>query len=362
MNIMLVAHGAHFSTYDIYNYYLAALKRKEGINVHAFPYHRALDYHGIAVHHVYPELTKDEKGVKAIYAASRDIITEIILSEADVILFVGGLAIPPKLVEVAYNLRDTMIDRYSMGFLFTESPYQDADQEKYMQYCDFAFFNDKYSAEKYNPDNELLIDYLPHSYNPAIHYSFGDSVKNTDVIFCGTLYPNRLDFFSEINWDGINAKLVGPFGIYENKERYSNISDKIIDATVTNYDLSTLYRESKLSINIHRGGRDFYDHDQFAAYSMNPRIRESVMCGCLPITDHRDEIVDIFGDSVPIVETSEQMENVIKHLLVNDDERHNRLAEAQKKCKGDTYANHLENIILPLIQEVGVINGKVSRT
>lgn len=357
MNIMLVAHGAHFSTYDIYNYYLNALKKTEGIKVHAFPYHRALDYHAIAVHNVYPELTKDEQGVKAIYAASRDIITEIILSEADVILFVGGLAIPPKLVEVAYNLRNTMIDRYSVGFMFTESPYQDADQEKYMMFSDFAFFNDKHSSTKYNPENELFIEYLPHAYDPAIHYSFGESIKDNDVLFCGTLYPNRLDFFSKIDWSDINAKIIGPFGIYENKERYSNISDKIIDATVTNYDLSTLYRQSRLSINIHRGGRDFSDKDQVAAYSMNPRIRESVMCGCLPITDYRQEIVDLFGDSIPIVETFEQMENAIKHLLSHDDERLNRLAEAQKKCKGDTYANHLENIILPIIEGVEEVNG-----
>lgn len=121
-----------------------------------------------------------------------------------------------------------------------------------------------------------------------------------------------------------------------------------------NIQLAELYRQSKLSINFHR------KDDTNTAYSVNPRIRESIMCGSLPVTDFRQEVIDMCGDTIPII-TKENATEVINRLLQNEDERINRLTAAQERIKDDTYHNRFENIILPVLKEVEEVYGEVSR-
>lgn len=363
MKIMLIAHGAHYSTYDIYNYYNRALRNTDH-KILSFPYHNVLDYHNIALSELNKNISKDDLNIKTIYAASRDIITETILFEPDFILCIGGLVIPPKTAEIIYNLRNVLLPeyRYKIGYIFTESPYQDIDQERYMQMSDFCFLNDLYSVNNYNANRNLYIDYLPHAYDESVHYS-SLKEKTIDVMFCGTLYPNRMEIFSGVNWDAINIKLYGTLGIYDNIEKFGNILQYVTDRTVDNISLAEYYRQSKLSINVHRNGRDLSDNDSITGYSMNPRIRESVMCGCLPITDYRKEIEDVFGDSVPFFDGSSlDLENKIKFFLSNEDEVRNRVEIAKSKCKDHTYKSRAEKIILPMLAEVEQIYGKDSWT
>ncbi len=54
MRILLVAHGANHSTYDIYRYYAKALA-DAGIELTTFPYHMAMDYHHRAITSMDPE-------------------------------------------------------------------------------------------------------------------------------------------------------------------------------------------------------------------------------------------------------------------------------------------------------------------
>lgn len=351
MKILLVAHGANHSTYDIYLYYSMAMENA-GIELSTFPYHSAMDYHYRAITSINPNIDKDVATSKAVHGASREILTQIVLSQPDHVLFVGGLAVPLHISMSAYNMRNFLVNKYTIGYLFTESPYQDDEQESYMEYADYAFFNDKNSALKYNPKQELFLEYLPHSYLPAVHYQnriVDNNVK--DVVFCGTLYPNRVEMFNQIEWSSINAMIIGNY-TDTNIVLNDAVSEKFVSGNLNNVQLSGLYRNSKLSINFHRYAAD--------AYSMNPRIRESVMCGCLPITDYRQEIADVFGDSIPFVSSGEEMSNEIVRMLENTEERVNRLNAARAAIIDDTYEKRLENIVLPSLREVGEIYGKVN--
>lgn len=354
MRILLIGHGALFSTYDIYNYYKLALKKCVE-SVKTFPYHDALDYHARAIKSdKYLSLTEAQIGRQTVMSASRDIITEIMLYEPSIVLFVSGLMIPPIIAKAVYHLRNQLIQeaRYKIGYIFTESPYQDMDQEPYIDLCDFCFMNDALSVEKYNPNKDKYIDFLPHSYSPETHYISEKEEKTTDVIFCGTLYPNRMALFSAVDWSGIDIMLYGAIGIYENSDVPVNIRNIIMGNNLDNSVLAEHYRHSKLSINAHRQTRNIDDHTIIAGNGMNPRIRESIMCGCLPITDYRQEIKDVFGDVIPFFDGSEELENKVRHFLHNDEERSNRLQIAMNICKKDTYENRCNEIILPVCREV----------
>lgn len=351
MRLMLVAHGAHHSTFDIYNYYKHSLSKVNDVVSHSFPYHMAMDYHFAALKGL-GTVEDDKITVKAIFGASRDIATDILFFQPTTVMFISGLAIPMHIVETVYNMRNVLINPYLISYLFTESPYEDSDQEKRLIYSDCAFFNDKYSAQKYNPDGEMLIKYLPHAYFPSVHYAYPKvDIYTNDVLFCGTLYPNRVDWLNSINFDGVNAHIIGVYSDYMDgdKIRGVNVSNKHLD----NIDLAELYRKTKVTINIHRKGEK--------AYSTNPRIREAIMCGCLPITDFRQEIIDEFGDTIPIFSSSHEAESHIKRLAKNDDERTNRLNAARSIIEKDTYEERLKKTILPMLREGEEINGKVSR-
>lgn len=339
MHVSLIAHGAHFSTYDIYNYYKSAIKDC-GISMNAFPLHDVMDYHYAALEKTKPEMNESERLQRAAMGGARDIVSDILLHEPSHVIFVGGLAIQPTIAQFIYDLRKKLVNPFTIGYIFTESPYQDKDQELYLNFCDFAFFNDKYSAEKYNPDGQLLVDYLPHSYHPSVHYPFmGFDNKAYDVVFCGTLYPNRVNFLSTLDYDGLNYRFIGNYVGVDNAKFNFEFGH------LNNYQLSELYRQSKLAINFHR------EDETGTAYSVNPRIREALMCGALPVTDYRQEVVDICGDAIPIINV-ENASEVIKRLSTNDDERINRLTIAQRRMKNDTYQNRVTNIILPMLREV----------
>lgn len=351
--ILLVAHGANHSTYDLYAYYQQAMQNNGDIVLHSFPYHSVMEYHHAALMHT-KRATEDTVVMKAIYAASRDIVTDIALFEPDHVLFVGGLAVPDKISTVVYNFRNQLKNEYMIGYIFTESPYEDQDQEHKQFVADYVFYNDLNSARKYNPDGDLLISYLPHAYNPSVHYAYR-KVDNYqyDVVFCGTLYPNRVDFFNSLDLHKTNSIVIGAYADYIDGDKLRTVNHK--EGHLDNINLANLYRESKIAINFHR------EDSAALAYSMNPRLRESVMCGSLPVSDFRQEIVDVFGDAVPVFDSPEQANSIILELLADEEQRMNRVMEAQKRVASHTYSNNLTNIILPLLEEGETAYGKDRR-
>lgn len=347
-NVLIVAHGAHHSTYDIYNYYLSAMRDAE-INVRGFQYHNALDYH----FHAITSIEKGEKPdsiTKALNGASRDLITDITMYQPNHVLVISGLALPPKIAAVTYNLRNVFIKPYSVGYMFTESPYEDEDQEKYFPYLDYALFNDLTSVVKYNHDGDLFIDYLPHSFYQKIHYAYRKVDRYVyDVLFCGTLYPNRVDAIDQLSLLGNKLKIIGKYT--DNNHRLNNVD--VDEGHVDNIQLSEIYRRTKIVLNIHRE-----DHTH-TAYSMNPRVREAIACGALVVTDVRPEIIDIFGDTLPMFTDESEIPIIIDRLLNNKDERHNRVLAAQERIRDHRYADRIQKTILPILKEVEAINGKV---
>ena len=73
-----------------------------------------------------------------------------------------------------------------------------------------------------------------------------------------------------------------------------------------------------MSFSIHRSQRYVdvdWTIDEGEAYSAGPRTFELAACGCFQISDFRQEVADIFGDTVPIYQTPAEFERLMRRAL-----------------------------------------------
>jgi spore maturation protein CgeB len=74
------------------------------------------------------------------------------------------------------------------------------------------------------------------------------------------------------------------------------------------------------------------------AQSLNPRAYELAATGCFTISDYRDEVVEIFGDSVPTFSTAEELQSQVRRWLADDSGREALAARLPALVAGQTWA------------------------
>src|SRR6185436_10611187 len=103
------------------------------------------------------------------------------------------------------------------------------------------------------------VGYLRHGWHPGRHFvGVGDQhpdVPSHDVVFVGSGFPERVQFFNAIDWSGIDLGLYGSWkglGL-----------TKAIEATlprsgpVDNRTTAALYSKAKVGINLYRTSKGF---------------------------------------------------------------------------------------------------------
>ena len=362
IRVLLIAPGPRHSTYDVYQNYAAALGETDGIELFTFPYHNILDWHKSSQIVLTPDVDDERMDAIALSRASRELLGDLVYYNPDIAFIIAGTAYPidlyKKIKEVQHNLKD----KFALGVYFTESPYLDEIQEKYLPLMDFVFTNELTSVERFDPSGTKYVTYLPHSYNPLVHntdVTYSDVSKyEREVFFCGTPFYERGELLSGVNWNGIDLALSGLWKDYVSDEHYDALGKYVfLDSTLPNEEVSKYYRHSRCSINIHRTRGDINgdgeEIDNHSIYSTGPRIFEVVASGGFLVTDYRKEIVDIFGDSVLYFENSEELEQRVRQVLNMDDETYNNMkADAQARVQSCTFENRVENIIVPNFKEI----------
>lgn len=365
MKILIVAPGPVHSTYDIYRYYLDALKQHDDVEVHGFDFHNHLIYHKYAVDQMFPHYSDEDKRIIYTINSTRSLLYETIVYKPDFVFVVSGTMIPHEIYRELLNIRRENNMKFGLALYLTECPYVDHLQEQFIKYSDVLFVNDKYSVDVYDPDRSHYIDYLPHSYNPKVHYdgSMNGHVykpeHSSDVLFCGTAFVERVDMIASVNWDGVDFKIIGDkeTWLYENgKVLEPYIEDKIV---MNNWELANYYRGTKIALNIHRtrSGLDENDTplDNYNdAYSIGPRLYEAAACGAFILTDYRQEAIDIFGDTIDYFDTPQEMEEKIRYWLHpdNEQERVKKANAAMERIKNCTFSDRLDEYILPVFNDV----------
>ena len=226
---------------------------------------------------------------------------------------------------------------------FTECPYEDEIHMPLVASTfDYGLVNDLYSVDLFKSFCEQIM-YVPHSYIPAIHYPPEDEDAREDrTVFVGTGYQERVRFMNEVEWPRtlevhggywkwprkMNKKIQTintTMGISKHPKLAETVIVKAKDwvrppanAVVSPETCADLYRTSATSFSLHRTQKYYGAEDGIAegdAYSLGPRNWELAACRTFQVSDFRQELADVFGDTVPVYETERELSALLKRAF-----------------------------------------------
>lgn len=201
----------------------------------------------------------------------------------------------------------------------TECPYEDTiDTPIKASHFDLVLVNDRNSKMLYE-SFAPRVEYIPHSFDPEIHYPPEKERRQRNVIFIGTGYQTRGQFLQQIDWTKIGGRL-DLYGLWERGwlGSRSSLRPYVRGEWMTNNKTAEVYRKSAAAFSIHRLSRYVGTTEQIIegeAYSMGPRNYELAACRTFQVSDYREEVVDVFGDSMPIYNTPQELAALMKRAF-----------------------------------------------
>lgn len=174
----------------------------------------------------------------------------------------------------------------------------------------------------------------------------------SDVSFMGAAYPNRQNFFQNLNQklknqSSYSLKLWGT-GWYNEQTQDINIPLK--NNRISIEETVKIFNASKININLHSS----MNNEMFDTFGdfINPRTFEIAACGGFQLTDNRPAVKELFEEDKEIVLFSslEEANDKIIFYLKNDYLR-NKIATAsrEKVLKFHTYDVRLINMLEAVI-------------
>ena len=291
MKILFVWSAAEWSICDVARGYRNALAA-QGHEIRDFKLYQRIKFFGTALG------PKAENVPLLSRIATEGIAIEALKFEPDLVVIASGLSFHPDGLWLLRKLGVATVT------IFTESPY---DDEKQAEYADaypeaWYFTSERTSARKYG------WHYLAHAYDPAIHYPRAADIEPAcDVLVLGTGWGERQRFLEQVDWTGINLRVLGPWPeMTEESPLYPWFTDGCIDNNLA----PDFYASAKIVINHHR-------EDAFAE-SMNPRTLELAACETFQLSNHRQEVEEVFQDTVPIYNTPSELGDMIRRYLADD--------------------------------------------
>jgi spore maturation protein CgeB len=213
--------------------------------------------------------------------------------------------------------------------LFTECPYEDTIHTPLTASAfNVAFVNDLHSVglfQSFCP----FVEYIPHSYDPVLHYPPEVDERDENIVFIGTGYASRVQLLKQVEWPA-RLDLYGwwpkEWLRYDTALRKAvrKVSDVVVDGSVevlrtgssvtTPEETAAIYRKSAVSFSIHREMRYVGSDDAIMdgeAYSLGPRNWELAACRTFQVSDYRQELVDVFADTVPMYESAGDLSRLL---------------------------------------------------
>lgn len=203
--------------------------------------------------------------------------------------------------------------------LFTESPYNIHHELKIAELADGCWTNERASLPAFLRVN-ANSGYLPHGWHPERHgveLLTHEDVPAHDVVFVGSGFQERIEWFNAIDWSGIDLALYGTWKGYGLKRQ---VLRAIRGESVGNERAAALYRRSKVGLNLYRSHGVAADGQRVEAYgeSLSPRAYELAQCGVFHVSDFRPEVAEVFGELVPTFRTPTEAAALIRSWLADD--------------------------------------------
>lgn len=339
MKVLLVHPGASYSTHDVHVGYRDAL-RAAGVSVQEYLLDQRIEVWGqfFKYHHRKHKLGPVDD-TEVLTRAGASILEQAVAHGVDWVLVVSGMYLREQ---VLWLLRRA---GFRIALLCTESPYDDEPQAVYAKYAHVCFTNER-SSVAYLRRFCANTSYLPHAYDPARHNAAQGPPEGTrrhDVVFVGTGFPERRDLLAGVDWDGIDL------GLYGEWSRPGRLKRHIAGGITDNHDAANLYRASAIGLNLYRstaghaGGADTTH-----AESLNPRAVELAACGVFTLSQHRAEVADVFGETVPTFTTSAELGALVRRYLADGTARANAARALPGQVAHLTFAAGAERVVSTL--------------
>jgi spore maturation protein CgeB len=201
---------------------------------------------------------------------------------------------------------------------FTECPYEDTLHAPITaSHFTVNFVSDLYSVGLFKSFAERVV-YLPHSFDPDLHLPpENEDEREDNVVFVGTGYSTRVKFLRQVDWP---ARL-DLYGWWPREWlRHDTALRKSLRSreTTTPAETAEIYRKSAVSFGLHREMRYVGTDESIMdgeAYSLGPRNYELAACRTFQVSDYRPELIDVFGDSVPLYATPQELGAVLKRAF-----------------------------------------------
>lgn len=340
---LLVCHpGASYAVFDLYAGIVPEL-RAMGVEVYEYDLESRLELSERFLRAEWRRRGKPElKYSKAdiVYTASKDVVERALRWDVDGVLVFSGIFLAGD----AFVLMRRAKIRTAV--LLSESPYQDFEQARILPYVDVAWTNERSSVRTLRQANPN-VNYMPHAFNPDLHYPEArvdeSEVPAHDVVFVGSMFAERVDLLSQVDWTGIDLGLYGEWSGLPSRHK---LRKYVRSSVVNNWYAAALYRKAKIGLNLYRESMGWgKDAPRIThAESMNPRTYELAACGCFQISSYRQEIAEVFNGAVPMFRSPEQLQFQI-HWYLDSILREENVADALKAVQPHTFEARARTIL-----------------
>ena len=321
MKILLVGSGASWSTADVEEGIVHGLKAN-GAEVIRY----RLDGRIMGAHKwLYnawrlkkksqPDFPKPTQA-DVLYQAGMGALERALRHQVDAVIAVSGMFLHPDVLVLMKRAGLTVT------VLFTESPYDLEQELKMSQLVHGVWTNERTSVPAFRSVQPNAW-YLPHAWHPERHkpgLQPGDeAVRAHDVVFVGSAFRERVEWFHAIDWTGIDLGLYGNWDCLAPRDR---LRKYLIAKETDNRVSAALYRRAKIGLNLYRQSKGFGNHAPLKAaalaQSLSPRAYELAACGAFHLSEYRAEVAEVFGTSVPTFASPTEAAALIRSWLVDD--------------------------------------------
>lgn len=218
----------------------------------------------------------------------------------------GNIPFHPDAVILVTAIRDDLVDLQRfidaglrVTALFTESPYEAEKELAVARLVAGCWTHERTAVDAFRAVIPHVA-YLPHAWHPGVHTAEpqpgDDEVPAHDVVFVGSGFRERIAFFNAIDWSGID---LGLYGIWDGLGLSEHLTARCLrGGVVSNAHAAALYRRATIGLNLYRRlgnlGPDVPEN-WVRAESLNPRAYELAACGCLQVSEYREEVTEVLG-------------------------------------------------------------------
>lgn len=305
MRILMIHPGPEFSVADVFNGWKKAFD-KQGHEVKVYNTNDRLSFYGqVSVPDYKSDLGICDKCEQppfkramemddAVIASMQGMTHDLFQFWPHMVFFVSAFFTPAWLLDLIRARRMKLV------ILHTESPYQDDEQLMRAQYATLNLLNDPVNLDEYASLAPAM--YMPHAYDPDIHYPGAVNDKDIDFSFLGTMFESRREFFEELlghwrysgEYKDLNIAMGGAGwdGPHMDNSFLLDYLGHPRDEAVGNEDVADIYRRSKLGINFYR--RESEGIHKGEGWAIGPREVELAACGVPWLRDSRPESDELF--------------------------------------------------------------------